>query len=873
MNESVVIIGGGLGGLFTGAILSKEGMKVTVLEKNVIIGGGLQSFKRFGAVFDTGMHIIGGMQKDGNIRRICEYLGIWGQVHVKDTDPETIDSIFISEDKRTYKIAQGRTRFVDTLSREFPDQRENLEAYVEALYRVANEVDLFYLRPSPEYMQVHSDDFQMSANGFIAKYISNPHLQSVVAYLNPLYGGRNDVTPAYIHALISVLYIDGSSRFAGGSIRFAETLRDFIVEHGGDVFPADGVKSVHSEGKMITGVTTLSGKNYSADYYICAIHPCSFFALLDDEKVLPKPYRTRLNELPNSYSAFTLNIKLKDKSFKFFNYAQYYMTRYDEVWKVGETTEKWPYGFLCITPPNIEQGEFADRMIVTAPMSWEKAKRWENTVVGNRGAEYEAWKKEYTNRLLDCMEEVYPDIRNCIEDINSASPLTIRDFYGVKEGTMYGFSKDCNNLVLSQVPVVTKVPNLFLTGQNCNLHGFCGVSLTAINTSEAILGRNYILNKINRFNDIRPYYDYEVYEAMQRVADNPVLEKVIDYLYPGQDIEQIRKKIRGLVSVGDFQHNVMSPALGVVIDKTCQELTVDGLESIDRKGSYLYVSNHRDIMLDAAMLSYRMITTGYDTPEITFGANLMQGQFVIDIGKSNKMFRVERPGSDMREFYKSSEHLSDYIRMTILQKKSSVWIAQRNGRTKNGVDRTDQGIIKMFAMSGGRDRVKALADLNIVPVSVSYEWEPCELLKAIELLKSASGQYQKKPGEDLNSIITGLLQPKGKVHIEVCKQITEDDLRPFESLPLNSFYKTVASIMDKRICSSYHLVPNNYIAHDILNNDTAFRQYYTDEQKTQFEAHMAGLLETLSDNKSEIRELLLGIYANPVDSKMLFADN
>ncbi len=863
MSKSVVIIGGGLGGLFTGAILSKEGLEVTVLEKNAILGGGLQSFRRFGELFDTGMHIIGGMQKDGNIRRICEYLGIWDKVRLKDTDPENMDSIYFSEDRKTYRIARGRTGFVDSLSESFPHQREQLKAYVDALYNLSKEVDLFYLRPSPEYMQVHSDLFQMAATDFIAKYIQDEHLRSVVAYLNPLYGGRAQVTPAYIHALISVLYIDGSSRFAGGSILFAETLRDFIEEHGGRVITGDGAKAVHSEGKAITGVTTESGKTYVADDYICAIHPCSFFSLLDDDKILPKPYRSRLNELPNSYSAFTLNLKLKPGTFPFFNYTQYYMSRYDGMWKFGET-DHWPNGFLFITPPEIEQDEFASKMIVTAPMTFDCVKQWENTNVGNRGAEYEAWKEECTEKLIACMEEIHPGIRDCIEAVNAASPLTIRDFYGVKDGSMYGFSKDCNNLLLSQVPVVTKVPNLFLTGQCCNLHGFCGVTLTAINTCEAILGRNYILNQINRFNDIRPYYDSEIPEAMHRIARQPALDPVMAYLYPGEDIELRRKEIDRIVSADEFQRKVMRPAVGRVIEKTCQGFTVEGLDVLDPRENYLYVSNHRDIMLDASLLTFELVMSGYRSPEITFGANLMQGQFVIDVGKSNKMFRVQRPGSDMREFYKASEHLSDYIRTTLTQKKESIWIAQRNGRTKDGVDRTDQAIVKMFAMSGPKDRVKAIADLKIVPIAISYEWEPCDLLKAIEVYKRSQGPYQKQPGEDLHSIITGVIQQKGRVHMTLCKPITEEDLYPYEALPSNAFYRTVASILDCRICSAYKLFPNNFIAHDILHQAHTYCTRYTDQERELFEKHIADC-ET-----EEIRKILLGIYANPVDSKVLF---
>ena len=871
MNKSVIVIGGGLGGLFTGAILSKEGLEVTVVEKNATIGGGLQSFKRFGEVFDTGMHIIGGMQKDGSIRRICEYLGIWDQVRISDTDPDNADSIYFAEDRKTYHIAKGRTKFVEALSRDFPDQRDNLENYVDALYKVADEVDLFYLRPSPDYMQVHSEDFQMSAKAFIAKYVSDEHLQSVLAYLNPLYGGQADVTPAYVHALISVLYIDGSSRFVGGSLQFAETLRDLIVANGGRIIAGDPVVAVHNEGKSISGVTTLHGKSFVADYYISAIHPCTFFGLLDDESILPKPYRSRLNSLPNSYSAFTLNIKLKRNSFRYLNYTMFYVSRYDAIWRMGET-EKWPYGFLCTTPPEADQGEFASKVIVTAPMKWDAAARWSDTTPGRRGEDYERWKEECSAKLLDSMEDIFPGFKDSIEALNSASPLTIRDFYGVKEGSMYGFSKDCNNPLLSQVPVVTKVPNLFLTGQNCNLHGFCGVALTAVNTCEAILGRNYILNKINRFNDIRPYYNSEVYQVAQRIARSPLLEKAMDYLFPGMDLEQERERLSKTVTIEEFQRQEMLPVIGKIIDKTCTEFSFNGLEALDPAQSYLFVSNHRDIMLDASLLAYVLHTNGHDTPEITFGANLMQGEFVIDVGKINKMFRVERPGEDVREFYKSLGHLSDYIRTTLLQKRESVWIAQRNGRTKNGIDRTDQGIVKMFAISGTQDHVAAIADLKIVPIAISYEWEPCDILKAVELYKKTLGPYRKKPGEDLNSILTGVLQLKGRVHIEVCPQITREDLLPFGKMTPNNFYRSVATLIDRRICSAYRLYPNNYIAHDLLCGNQAFAQQYSEAGKVAFEAHLAGLLKQAEGcDVDEIRKILLEIYAAPVDSSLFFA--
>lgn len=498
MKQSAVVIGGGLGGLFTGAILSKENIKVTVVEKNTTVGGGLQSFTRFGEVYDTGMHVIGGMQEGGNIRKICNYLGIMDKVFLSHVDPNEIDTLYFAEDKTTYRIAQGKENFVNCLAEYFPDSKAELDRYVEVLYDIVDQINLFYLRPeNRDYLITHSEDFMISANSLIDRYISNPKLRSILSYVNPLYGGCKDITPAYIHSLISVLYINGPSRFAGGSHLFAEVLKDYITQNSGEVIVGDGVERVFSEGKTITEIRTRKGKVFKADYYICAIHPCTFLKMLDDPTLLPKSYRDRLNEIPNTYSAFTLNLKLKPNTFKYINHTAYYISKYDEIWSFDRADKEWPLGFLYMTPPEIEQGEYSNKIIVTAPMTWDHVKQWEDTTVGRRGQEYEAWKKDCAEKLLDKMEEMYPNFRDCIEAMNTASPLTIRDYYGVKEGAMCGYLKDCNNMTLSRVPVVTKAKNLFLTGQNCGGHGFCGVPLTAISTCEAILGRNYILNKIN----------------------------------------------------------------------------------------------------------------------------------------------------------------------------------------------------------------------------------------------------------------------------------------------------------------------------------------------------------------------------------------
>lgn len=496
MNKSVIIIGAGLGGLFTGSILAKEGLKVSILEKNATIGGGLQSFTRFGEVFDTGMHVFGGMQPGGNGRRICEYLGIYDESLFSFVTPDKTDTLYVAEDDTSYKIRYGREGFVESLAQYFPDQKENLTRYIEAMFNLTDEVPMFHLRPASSDFLMHSEDFFLSADAFIAKYISDTRLRSVVAFMNPLYAGKADTTPAYIHSIVSVLCINGPCRFAGGSVLFADRIREKIESLGGLVLTNEGVASIQSEGRNITSVTTTKGNVYKADYYISDIHPATLLGLFDDPGALPKAYRNRINDIPNSYSAFTLNIKFKPDTFPYLPHTAYFMENYNDVWNFG-CTDRWPLGFLYMTPPDLKQGEFTNKMIVTVPMSWEYVKRWENTTYGHRTPEYEAWKEQCAEAVIERLEKIHPNIRECIDKINTASPLTIRDFYGSKEGCMCGYIKDSKNITLSHIPVVTKIPNLLLTGQCVNLHGFCGVLLTSINTSEAILGINYVLNKLN----------------------------------------------------------------------------------------------------------------------------------------------------------------------------------------------------------------------------------------------------------------------------------------------------------------------------------------------------------------------------------------
>lgn len=376
----------------------------------------------------------------------------------------------------------------------------------------------------------------------------------------------------------------------------------------------------------------------------------------------------------------------------------------------------------------------------------------------------------------------------------------------------------------------------------------------------------------DNFDDIRPYVQEEIAPAMRRIASSEAFPLIASFVFPGENVEDVRSLVASLTTIEDFQARVMSPFNDQVVKRSITRFTTEGLNRINRETPYLFVSNHRDIVLDSSLLQNVLFKNGFPTTEITFGANLMCTQLIVDIGKSNKMFRVERGGTP-KEFYRCSLHLSEYIRHVLCEKKQSVWIAQRNGRTKDGNDKTDQGIIKMFAMSHRGDKISALSQLRIVPVSVSYEWEPCDMLKAFELYISRSQKYIKRPGEDVNSILTGIVQPKGRVHFEICPPIGIEELMAFSDCTQNEYHQQVALLLDKRIHEHYKLWPNNYIAHDLLYGQDAYSSLYTAEEKKAFIERMKKLNEMASLEKYDVaepdvlNEIFLGIYAHPVRNR------
>lgn len=495
MNKRCIIIGGGIGGLFTGALLSKNGYIVTILEKNAIIGGGLQCFHRNGKIFETGMHVVGGLEQGGSLYRICKYLGIYDKLNIQHIPSECMDEIYYHKTGETFKIASGRDSFVDSLGRYFPEEIKNLKRYVDELFRLTEEVPLFTLKDT-ENIHTHSENFLIAADELIDKYIENPNLKEVLAYINPLYSGVKGHTPAYIHALLNVLYIKGSSRFIGGSQQLADALKEVVVSNGGKVLNNMQVTEVNITDKRVNYVRTEDGSLIEGDCYVSSIHPTELVRI-SSTGAFRKSFIDRLNDIPVSTSAFSVYFDLKPNIFSYIDHTCYYMEDYGNMWNQDESRDKeWPAGFMYMTPPDFEQGKYASRLLVHGIMNFDEVRKWENTKSGNRGIEYETWKQTHTDKIIAKLGNLFPGFSDMIQHVYSASPLTIRDYYNTKNGSIFGYRKDCQNLIFSQLTVYTKIPNLYLTGQNIILHGICGVPLTAIKTAETILGKNTIINQI-----------------------------------------------------------------------------------------------------------------------------------------------------------------------------------------------------------------------------------------------------------------------------------------------------------------------------------------------------------------------------------------
>jgi hypothetical protein len=367
------------------------------------------------------------------------------------------------------------------------------------------------------------------------------------------------------------------------------------------------------------------------------------------------------------------------------------------------------------------------------------------------------------------------------------------------------------------------------------------------------------------YDEFRPFNETEAKEAIYRVADNDRFYEIYKYFFPECKRSELSQRLLNFDSVYDFQKEIMQKILKQVIELTTDGFSFSGLENIDPSKNYVFISNHRDIVLDAGFFQSVLIDHGIETTEVTFGNNLMNDPLVYDIGKINKMFKVYRKGSP-KELLRKTIQLSEYIHYTIFNKKRSVWIAQRGGRTKDGNDKTQSGIIKMLNSSGTDTLIENIKKLNIIPLTISYEFEPNDHLKVKELLNTTNGKYIKTESEDIKSIIDGVIEHKGRVNLVIGKSINDELDRINTIQGRNKQITKIAEIIDNRIYRNYKFLPNNYIAYDILNNTDRYKASYTEKERTVFTGYMEGQLEKVGQEPEKAKELFLTIYSNPLEN-------
>ncbi|MCM1031328.1 MAG: 1-acyl-sn-glycerol-3-phosphate acyltransferase [Oscillibacter sp.] len=370
----------------------------------------------------------------------------------------------------------------------------------------------------------------------------------------------------------------------------------------------------------------------------------------------------------------------------------------------------------------------------------------------------------------------------------------------------------------------------------------------------------------SEFNSIRPYVNGEIEKATQRLSTSEDFLSVFTQLTQ-MEKDSIANALTQVHDRDDFQNHFFGPAMEAVIKNTSDGVSVQGLENLTPETSYLFISNHRDIILDSAILNLILRKNGFKYTQAAIGSNLLVNEWVTDLVKLNSCFVIERD-IPVREMIVSSALRSKYIRETLRERHNSVWIAQREGRTKNGDDKTQPSLLKMFKMTGAKDFVENFRELRIVPVAISYEWEPCDDLKTNELYTRTVSEYTKTPEEDMKSMKTGLATYKGRINFTIDKPI-DKELDEIAGLPSNGDrLEALARLIDTKIHRNFKLWPNNYIAYDLAHSGNKFSHLYNEKEKEHFIQTMMQKIDRIEGNRSLLNNIFLEIYANPVKNSI-----
>lgn len=376
---------------------------------------------------------------------------------------------------------------------------------------------------------------------------------------------------------------------------------------------------------------------------------------------------------------------------------------------------------------------------------------------------------------------------------------------------------------------------------------------------------------MQKFDAIRPFYETEVNEALQSVIPHPMMKALMNFTFPDVEDEVWKEQLKKTHSIRDFQCNFIYQTVQKILENSSDGLTTSGFEHLEKNNSYLFISNHRDILLDTTLLNASLFQNGHLMTASAIGDNLVKKSFIKTLARLNRNFLVLR-GLSPREMLQSSKLLSEYMGQLLLHENRSVWIAQREGRTKDGNDETNPGVLKMIGMASDEaDVMKYFKKIKIVPVSISYEYDPTDVLKMPQLLAEANNEvYVKSKNEDFNTIMSGVMGQKKRIHLHIGKVLdTEIDRIITENDSSNKQIQALAQEIDEAILSNYKLWPTNFIAYDIVNKSNAFSHLYTESEKSLFERRLEMRIGT--DNPVAL-DGFLAMYANPVVNKLKYTN-
>ena len=493
MRYDVVIIGAGLGGLECGYILQKHGKKVCIVEKDALIGGCLQTFRRNGVSFDTGFHYVGSLDKGQMLYKLFSYFGLMDLLWVK-MDSKCFDEIFI--EGRKYSFSNGYENFQKTLTEAFPHQAKNIAEYVAFLKKVGDNTNNSF-NPRTTDAFYSQSLFAQSAYEYLEKTFDDPVLRDVVSGTSLKMELNAEKLPLYIFAQLNSSFVQSAYRLQGGGMQIAETLRKHIEAMGGVVRRNAKVTGVvDGDGKISAVVINNGAEIIEADTFISDVHPATTMNILSDSKLIRNIYRKRINALENTYGMFTVNIAVKPNTIKYLNRNIYAFEKGD-LWHQDFTADVKAI-LISMQPPS-GGCEYVQNIDILTPMNWSQVEQWIGTKIGNRGIEYDNLKKEMTNKCITLASKYIDGLADAVSDVYTSTPLTYSDYTGTAQGSAYGIRKDYNQLMYTVLTPRTPVPNLRLTGQNLNLHGILGVSMTSIFTCAEILGMQNIINDLDNY--------------------------------------------------------------------------------------------------------------------------------------------------------------------------------------------------------------------------------------------------------------------------------------------------------------------------------------------------------------------------------------